>query len=115
MKCKGKCMGEKQLKLREQLCFLSEAMLHLETLEEYKSFLHDILTNQEIEMLSKRLWVAILLSEGNTFKIISDKTGVSSVTIERVKQSLLYGEDGYKTLIDRMKSSNRSKRDTHEL
>ncbi len=67
-------MGEKQLKLREQLCFLSEAMLHLETLEEYENFLHDILTNQEIGMLSQRLRIAILLSEGNTFKSISDKT-----------------------------------------
>ncbi len=108
-------MGEKQLKLREQLCFLSEAMLHLETLEEYENFLHDILTNQEIGMLSQRLRIAILLSEGNTFKSISDKTGVSSATIEKVKQSFFYGEDGYKTIIDRMKSNDHSKRDTHEL
>lgn len=108
-------MGKKQLMLKEQLSFLSEAMLHLETLEEYEKFLFDILTNQEIAMLSQRLHIAILLSEGNTYKKISDKTGVSSATIERVKQSFSYGEDGYKILIDRMKNTNHSKRDTNEL
>lgn len=108
-------MGEKQLKSKKQLHFLSEAMLYLETLDEYESFLYDILTNQEIEKISQRLRIAILLSEGNTFKNISDKTGVSSTTIERVKQSLLYGEDGYKIVIDRMKGNNHSWRDTHEL
>lgn len=41
-------------------------------------------------MVAQRLRVAILLSEGNTFKTISGRVGISSVTIERVKQSLLY-------------------------
>ena len=96
-------MKENQLRLKKQLRFLSEAMLHLKTLDEYQCFLNDILTNQEIEMLAQRLRVAILLSEGNTFKNITDKTGVSSVTIERVKQSLLYGDNGYQVVINRRK------------
>ena len=107
-------MREKQLELKEQLHFLSEAMLHLETVDEYENFLSDILTNQEIKMVAQRLRVAMLLSEGNTFNTISDKTGVSSVTIERVKQSLLYGEDGYKVIIERMKG-NSTKGATHDL
>lgn len=98
-------MREKQLELKEQLHFLSEAMLYLDTVDEYEDFLSDILTNQEIKMVAQRLRVAMLLSEGNTFNSISDKTGVSSVTIERVKQSLLYGEDGYKVIIERMKGN----------
>ena len=107
-------MREKQLELKEQLHFLSEAMMHLDTMDEYESFLSDILTNQEIKMVAQRLHVAMLLSEGNTFNTISDKTGVSSVTIERVKQSLLYGEDGYKVIIERMKG-NSAKGATHDL
>lgn len=99
-------MGEKQLKLKKQLRFLSEAMLYLETLDEYESFLNDLLTNQEIDMVAQRLRVAILLSEGNTFKTISGRAGVSSVTIERVKQSLLYGEGGYQVVINRIKDDN---------
>lgn len=99
-------MREKQLKLKEQLHFLSEAMLHLDTVDEYENFLSDILTNQEIRMMAQRLRVAMLLSDGNTFNSISDKTGVSSVTIERVKQSLLYGEDGYKVIIERMRDNS---------
>lgn len=99
-------MEKKQLRLEKQLRFLSEAMLHLETLDEYESFLVDILTNKEIEMVAQRLRVAILLSEGNTIKNITDNTGVSSVTIERVKQSLLYGEDGYQIVIKRLKDEN---------
>lgn len=101
-------MREKQLELKEQLHFLSEAMLHLDTVDEYENFFSDILTNQEIKMVAQRLRVAMLLSEGNTFNSISDKTGVSSVTIERVKQSLLYGEDGYKVIIERMKGNSNS-------
>lgn len=107
-------MREKQLELKEQLHFLSKAMLHLDTVDEYENFLSDILTNQEIKVVAQRLRVAMLLSEGNTFNSISDKTGVSSVTIERVKQSLLYGEDGYKVIIERMKG-NRTKGATHDL
>ena len=102
-------MGEKQHKLKEQLRFLSEAMLYVETLDEFEFFFNDLLTNQEIDMLAQRLRVAILLSEGNTFKKISGKTGVSSVTIERVKQSLLYGEGGYNVVIKRIKDDNNSR------
>lgn len=66
-------------------------------------------------MLSQHLCVAILFYQKEIPLNISDKTGVISATIERVKQSLLYGEDGYKILIKQMKRNKHSKRDTHEL
>ena len=97
-----KDMGEKQHILKERLSFLAEAMLHLKTLDEFEIFLTDILTNQEIEIIAQRLYVAICLLEGKTFKEISSKLGVSSGTIERVNQSVLYGEGGYKVVIERI-------------
>lgn len=98
-------MKKKKQMLKDKLRFLSEAMLILETLEEYEFFLGDILTNQEIEMIAQRLCIAIYLIEGKTFKEISLELGVSSTTIERVKQSVLYGDGGYTIVVDRIRSS----------
>jgi TrpR-related protein YerC/YecD len=33
----------------------------------------------------------------------ADRTGASTATISRVKRSLYYGNDGYRTVIDRLK------------
>ena len=98
-------MGHNRQILRERLQILSEALLCLETLNEYEHFLNDILTIPEIEMIAQRFQVAMKLSEGKTFKEISKELGVSSVTIERVKQSFHYGEDGYKIAIERLKGN----------
>lgn len=96
-------MGCKQQILRERLMILSKALLLLETLDEYECFLNDILTYSEIEMIAQRLQVAMKLFEKKTFKEISTELGVSSVTIERVKQAYIYGDDGYKIVVERLK------------
>ena len=46
-----------------------------------------------------------MLKEKYSYMIINEKTGVSTATIGRVNRSLMYGADGYNTVIDRLKEN----------
>ncbi|MBQ6602438.1 MAG: TrpR YerC/YecD [Eubacterium sp.] len=81
---------------------LFDAILTLETKEECYSFFEDICTINELLSLSQRLQVAKMLSEGKTYMDISGNTGASTATISRVNRSLIYGNDGYKIVLDRL-------------
>jgi len=85
--------------LTDRLC---EAFLTLETADEMYAFLGDVATIGEIRALAQRLEVAKLLHEKNTYPQIAKSTGASTATISRVKRSLDYGTDGYKTVLERM-------------
>jgi len=81
---------------------LVDALLALETREECYRFLDDLLTRKEIDDLSQRLMVAIMLENGRTYTDITAATGASSATIGRVNRAYSYGSDGYKIIIDRI-------------
>jgi len=85
--------------LTDKLC---EAFLTLKTAEEMYAFIGDIATIGEIRALAQRLEVAKLLNEKNTYPQIAKSTGASTATISRVKRSLDYGDDGYRTVLGRM-------------
>lgn len=85
---------------------LFEAMLTLETLEDFYVFFDDLCTINEIQSMSQRLDVARMLGEGQTYHQIEEKTGASTATISRVKRCLNYGTDGYKMALDRIKERN---------
>ena len=87
----------------DELC---EALLSLKNREECYAFLEDICTIKEVLEMSQRLSVAKLLDKGMSYAQISQKTGVSTATISRVKHALNYGADGYKTIISRLKRKN---------
>lgn len=80
------------------------AVLALEDEEECRKFFDDVATIKEILDLSARLEVARLLSEGTVFSEISKETGASSATISRVNKCITYGEGGYETVLNRIKS-----------
>ena len=82
-----------------------KAILSLKTLEECDMFFDDICTIQEIEALSQRFEVAMLLCEGKSYNDINRLTGASTTTIGRVSKCLNYGDGGYKTAIKRVKES----------
>lgn len=88
--------------LTDQLC---NSFLSLKDVDEAYSFLEDIATIGEIRALSQRLEVAKLLSEGFTYPQIAQQTGASTATISRVKKFLEYGADGYKIVLERLKST----------
>lgn len=82
---------------------LFRAILNLENIEECYSFFEDICTIKEIQDISQRLEVADLLSQNISYLEISKKTGASTATISRVNKCLIYGNDGYKTALERLK------------
>ena len=81
----------------DELC---KALLSLKTQEECYAFLEDICTIKELLEMSQRLSVAKLLSQGMSYAQISQKTGVSTASIE-------YGNGGYKMIIERLQEGEK--------
>ena len=79
-----------------------KAVLSLENLDECYAFFEDLCTAKEMMDMAHRFEVASLLLDGNNYASISAKTGASTATISRVNKSVLYGNDGYKTAIERI-------------
>ncbi len=80
-----------------------KAVLSLETVEECDKFFEDICTIKEMQDLSQRMNVAVLLSEGRVYNDIVKLTGASSATICRVNRCLKYGTGGYNEILERIK------------
>lgn len=83
-----------------------KAVLTLKTEEECRLFFADVCTIKEVQDLSQRLEVAQYLKEGLNYQEISARTGVSSATISRVNRCLVYGDGGYRTVLERMEKDN---------
>ncbi len=79
---------------------LYRAILSLESEEAAQRFLEDILTPKELKDLGDRLAVAQMLLDGKTYGKITEETGMSSTTIARINRTLLYGEGGYKEVLE---------------
>lgn len=84
---------------------LIDALMSLETKEEYAAFLEDLLTTKEMLDMSQRIMVAKLLTEKKVYNRIAERTGASSATISRVNRAFTYGKDGYKTVFKRLDGS----------
>lgn len=80
---------------------LFDAILSLNTVDECYNFFEDLCTAAELKAMGQRFQVAKLLDKGLSYNFIVEKTGASTATISRVNRSLLYGNDGYKTIIER--------------
>ena len=94
-------MPENKL-ITEEHDILMDALLALNNREECYKFLDDLLTRKEMDDLSQRLMVAMMLKNGSTYSDITSATGASSATIGRVNRAFTYGSDGYKLIIDRL-------------
>ena len=86
----------------ESIDELFEAILCLQDIDECYRFFEDLATVPEIKSLAQRLQVAKMLTDNETYTLISKTTGASTATISRVKNALFYGEDGYKLVIERL-------------
>ena len=53
--------------------------------------------------MAQRYEVAELLDKKWTYAQISEKTGASTATISRVNRCLMYGAEGYRRVLERMK------------
>ena len=79
---------------------LFEAILMLETQEDCYRFFEDLCTIHELQSLAQRMEVARQLDEKKTYSHIAEDTGASTAT------SLVYGADGYRRALDRIKAKN---------
>lgn len=86
---------------------LFQCILTLETIDECYQLFEDLCTVNEIQAITQRMEVAIMLDEKRTYVEIAEKTGASTATISRVNRCLHYGSDGYRLVIDRMKKQNK--------
>jgi TrpR-related protein YerC/YecD len=81
---------------------LFKAVASIRTAEEAERFLTDLCTPAELQAMADRWRVAKLLDKELPYREIYQRTGVSTATITRVARSLVYGESGYRKLLDRM-------------
>lgn len=81
---------------------LLRAMLALQTQDEAKRFLRDLMTKTEIEEFAKRLQAAEMLTEKQPYIAIEQKTGLSSATVARVARWLNGPEGGYQLILKRL-------------
>lgn len=83
------------------------AVLSLESIDECYAFFEDVCTAKELLDISQRLEVASLLEKGLNYLTISQNTGASTATISRVNKCYSYGQDGYKLVLNRLRSEEK--------
>lgn len=82
---------------------LFDAVLTLEDREDCYRFFEDICTVNELQAIAQRLQVAKLLSEKRTYAEIETLTTASTATISRINRCLMYGADGYRRVLARLR------------
>ena len=89
-----------------ELQALFQAVLSLKTQSECEAFFEDLCTVKETQAMAQRLEVARQLTAGRNYVEVCNDTGASSATISRVNRCLLYGEGGYRTVLERLEEQN---------
>ena len=84
---------------KSELERLYTTLANLDDPADVAALLEDMCTIREVEEMSQRLEVARLLSTGESYTTITDKTGASATTIARVSKSLFYGASGYARIL----------------
>ncbi len=90
----------------ENIDFLFECILKLESVEECYAFFGDLCTVAELKEMSKRMKAARMLKANVVYSAIVKETGLSSATISRVNRSLKYGNDGYEIVFNRLEQKD---------
>ncbi len=93
---------------QENVDHLFQAILSLQTLEECYAFFEDACTIKEIQEIAQRFDVASQLWKGKSYSEINQATGASTATICRVKKCLLYGNSGYRSVLNRISPKENS-------
>ena len=94
-------MFESKLK-NDRVDLLAKAFLALETEEDCYRLFEDLFTIREVQDLSSRMEIAMMLRDKETYNVIVEKTGASTATIGRVNRALNYGAGGYTFVMDKI-------------
>ena len=92
---------------------LFRGILKLQTVEDCYDFFEDLCTIAELRAMVQRFQVARMLDEGRIYSDIVQETGASTATISRVNKCLVYGSDGYRKMLDRLKEDETAE-ESHE-
>ena len=87
---------------------LFRAVLALESEEECYRFFEDLMTIKELQAIAQRWEVARMLHHGKTYHEIAAATKASAATICRINKCLLYGAEGYRTILQRLENPSPS-------
>ena len=84
---------------------LIEALMCLESPDEFRAFLDDLCTPSELRAFEERFLVAQLLEDGQfSYRDIAKQTGASTTTVTRVARFLRdMPNQGYRRVLDRLK------------
>jgi uncharacterized protein YerC len=82
---------------------------------EAELFLTDFLSPTEKVMLAKRLGIALLLTKGESYAVISDTLKVSTTTVMLVNQWLKGGKGGYQKVLKRVLKDEQWEKLWHKL
>ena len=93
------------MKRSEAMDRLFQSFLKLETIDECYAYFEDLCTIKELNDMSQRLDVAILLNQGLSYQKISEQVDVSTATIGRVSKCLNYGPGGYKAILEKLEEN----------
>lgn len=91
--------AKRQKKANKSLC---DAFLKLEERSEVVDLLRDLCTPSELEAMTDRWWVLLLLQQDLSYRDISERTGVSVTTIGRVARYWREGAGGYRLALKRL-------------
>lgn len=86
----------------EEIDELFKAILSLEDEEDCYRFFEDACTINELHVIAQRWQVAKLLHEKKTYTEIEQETKASTATISRINKCLMYGSDGYKSVLEKI-------------
>lgn len=83
---------------------LATAFTSLTDPKDVQNFLRDLCTLEELEEMSKR-WAAVRLLEAEIpYRLIAEKTGLSTTTVTRIAHWLNNGEGGYQAALQKNKT-----------
>ena len=86
----------------ENVKMLVKALTCIDSQEDCKAFLEDLLTAQELVEIAQRFKVAEMLVQKRTYEEIARSTGASTATISRVNRCIRFGDGGYQRVLDRI-------------
>lgn len=101
----SKLTNKEKQELFVQLC---RVLTETNNINEAAELLRDLLTEQEVEMVSKRLKIADLLIEGFTYQRIKQFLKVSDPTIARVHEWLKVAGEGFRSAKEKLKKYKKS-------
>ncbi|MFH1292010.1 MAG: YerC/YecD family TrpR-related protein [bacterium] len=83
----------------QKLKKLAQAFLSIKDEKVMIDFLRDLCTLEELEGISSRWEVVVLLGQGMSYRDIANKTGVSTTTVTRIAHWLNHGQGGYSKVL----------------